>query len=70
MGVGWMLMGASLSLNILVICGSSLPFFSIKTFGLVGLAVESGSKGEEVKTFGAAVPPDWYSDYNESDDAR
>jgi hypothetical protein len=45
-----MLMGAFLSLNILVTCGCSLPSFSIKTFGLVGLAVESGNKGEEVKT--------------------
>ena len=62
-------MGAFLSLNILVTCGCSLPFFFIETFGLVDLAVESGSKGEEVKTFGAAVPPDWYPDYNESDDA-
>ena len=46
-----MLMGAFLSLNIIVICGCSLPSFLIETFGLVGLAVESGSKGEEVKTF-------------------
>ena len=45
-----MLMGAFLSLNILVTCGCSLPSFSIKTFGLVGLTVESGNKGEEVKT--------------------
>lgn len=44
-------MGAFLSLNIVVICGCSLPSFLIETFGLVGQAVESGSKGEEVKFF-------------------
>ena len=50
-GVGWMLMGAFLSLTILVIVGCSLPSFSIEIFGIVGLAVESGNKSEGAKTF-------------------
>ena len=50
-GVGWMLMAVFLSLAILVLCGCLLPSFSIEIFGLVGLTVESGSKGEESKTF-------------------
>jgi hypothetical protein len=35
---------------LLVICGCSLPSFSIETFGIVGLAIESGQQFREAKT--------------------
>ncbi len=49
--VPWMLMGAFILFTVLVICGCSLPSFSVEIFGLVGLAVESGNKFEEAKTY-------------------
>ena len=49
--VRWMLMGAFILFTILVICGCSLPSFSVEIFGLVGLAVETGNKFEEAKTY-------------------
>lgn len=49
--VRWMLMGAFILFTILVVCGCSLPSFSVEIFGLVGLAVESGNKFEEAKTY-------------------
>lgn len=39
-----------LSFVLLVICGCSLPSFSIETFGIVGLAIESGQQFQEAKT--------------------
>ena len=38
------------SLVLLVICGCSLPSFSIETFGIVGLAIESGQQFQEART--------------------
>lgn len=49
--VGLILIGAFILFSSLVICGCSLPSFSIEIFGLVGLAVESGNKFEEAKTY-------------------
>ena len=39
-----------LSFVLLVICGCSLPSFSIETFGIVGLAIDSGQQFQEAKT--------------------
>ena len=53
-GVDSMLMGAFFVLGVLIICGCSLPSFSIETFGLVGLAIESGNGGDEAKMYYSA----------------
>jgi hypothetical protein len=53
-GVDSTLMGAFLLLGVFIICGCSLPSFSIEIFGLVGLAIESGNQGDEAKVFYSA----------------
>ncbi len=46
----WFFATMQVSFVILVICGCSLSSFSVETFGIVGLAIESGQQFQEAKT--------------------
>ncbi|KAL7552892.1 hypothetical protein ACHAWF_016142 [Thalassiosira exigua] len=50
-GVDWVLFAALVSFVILVICGCTLPSFSIEVHGIVGLVVESANKFKQAKSF-------------------
>ncbi len=49
-GTSWFFATLQVSFVLLVICGCSLASFSIETFGIVGLAIESGQQFQEAKT--------------------
>mmetsp|Transcript_12622 Transcript_12622/g.25187 ORF Transcript_12622/g.25187 Transcript_12622/m.25187 type:complete len:425 (-) Transcript_12622:90-1364(-) len=49
-GASWLFAMLQVSFVLLVICGCTLPSFSIETFGIVGLAIESGQQFQEAKT--------------------
>ena len=49
-GTSWLFATVLVLFVLLVICGCSLPSFSIETFGIVGLAIESGQQFQEAKT--------------------